>query len=413
MFQPPPGGGALGGYGAAPRWWFDGEYLLWFAKAQPVDFPLLTTSAPSQNGILNLPSTIPLVPGADINYGAISGFRLSSGFFGDADRRFGFITTGFYTEQKGINHLFATSAPIGMSSVGIPLLARPFIDTNGTPSSLIVTSANFGTGSALVSTTTQTWGIEAAGIWNLFRSCPDSGCLMSLDMIAGYKFLQNFETLSVESFTTLNNAITTPVFVPGPFGVPQQIGVRIIPIPVPLGGVITGAPATVQVVDRITATNKFNGGVFGLRNEIRSGMWSLTTTGKIGIGNMHQVLNFNGVTSFANPSTGNVGASYGGLFANPTNFGNHTHNEFAIIPELTVNVGVNLTKSVSIFAGYNLMWISRVARPANQINPVVDSTTVPFSPNFGNLGNLPGTSRLFVQDDFWLQGVNFGMSIQY
>src|SRR6478752_4072579 len=34
MFQPPPGGtgpgaGGLGGYGGAPTWWFDGEYLLW------------------------------------------------------------------------------------------------------------------------------------------------------------------------------------------------------------------------------------------------------------------------------------------------------------------------------------------------------------------------------------------------
>ena len=49
--------------------------------------------------------------GNHIPYGAISGFRLGSGFFGDADRRFGALVTGFYTEQKGVNHLFATSAP--------------------------------------------------------------------------------------------------------------------------------------------------------------------------------------------------------------------------------------------------------------------------------------------------------------
>ena len=179
MFQPPPGGGPGGGqgsYGTAPRWWFDGEYLLWFAKAQPVNFPLLTTSAPNQAGILGMPSTIELVPGEHINYGAISGFRLSSGFFGDADRRFGALVTGFYTEQQGVNQLFATSAPPASISVGVPLLARPFIDTNGASSSLVVTNRLFGVGSAPVSTTTQTWGVEAAGIWNLFRSCPDVGC---------------------------------------------------------------------------------------------------------------------------------------------------------------------------------------------------------------------------------------------
>jgi hypothetical protein len=426
MFQPPPPdggpgllgshgshGGALGGYGAAPTWWFDGEYLLWYAKSQPVNFPLLTTSAPSQNGIVGLPSTIQLVPGQHINYGGISGFRLSSGFFGDADRRFGALVTGFYTEQKAVNHAFATNAPAGMNSAGIPLLARPFIDTTTGPSSLVVTNSQFGVGSAGVSTTTQTWGIEAAGLWNIYRSCPDDKCLCSLDLIAGYKFLQNTEDLTVQSFTTLNQATITPIFAPGPFGVPIQIGVQIIPTLVPVGGVTTGAPATVSVMDRISTTNKFNGGVFGLRHEMRSGMWSLMTTGKIGVGNMHETINMNGLTTFANPTTNLTGTSFGGLLVNPSNFGKFTHDEFVIIPEFTVNVGINLTKALTLFAGYNFMWISQVARPANQINPVIDSSTVPFSPNFGQLGHVPGTSRLFVQDEFWLQGVNFGMSIRY
>ena len=57
---------------------------------------------------------------------------------------------------------------------------------------------------------------------------------------------------------------------------------------------------------------------------------------------------------------------------------------------MTFNVGVNLTKSITVFVGYNFMYISQVARPGNQINPVIDSTTVPFSPNFGGLGNRPG-----------------------
>ena len=160
-------------------------------------------------------------------------------------------------------------------------------------------------------------------------------------------------------------------------------------IPVPVGGVISGAPATVQVLDRIGTTNKFNGGVFGLRHEVRWGMWSLMTTGKIGVGNMHETINMYGVTSFANPSTNQVGASYGGLYANASNFGTYHNDEFVIIPELTVNLGINLTKAITLFAGYNFMWISQVARPANQINPVIDSSTVPFSPNFGQLGTHP------------------------
>jgi hypothetical protein len=412
LFQPPPGGG-LGGPGdgsrCAPRWWFDGEYLLWFAKSQPVRFPLLTTSAPAANGLLGQPTTIELVRAQDINYGAISGFRLSGGFYGDADRRFGALVSGFYTEQKGNDQRFGTS----LGSVGIPLLARPFINTNGVSSTLVVTDTAFGLGGATVSTFTSTWGIEASGVWNLFRSAPDRSVWFSVDLLAGYKFLQNTEELRIESFTTLTGARVVPIFQPGPFGVPVQVGVRIIPSPVPVGGVVTGAPATVQVLDRIRASNRFNGGVFGVRHEARFGMWSLQTTGKIGVGNMHQVLEFQGATNFFNPATGRTGATFGGLFVNSTNIGKWNHDEFAIIPELTVNLGVNLTRSITMFVGYNFMYIDNVARPGAQVNPVVDSTTVPFSPTFGASGSPPGTRVLFVQEDFWLQGVNFGMSIRY
>src|SRR5262245_61352592 len=130
MFQPPPGGGGWGGAGGdcgggftAPHWWFEGEYLLWFAKGQPVNFPLLTTGPSTSGGVPGQTGTIELVRGEDIPYNAISGFRLSSGFFGDADRRFGALVTGFYTEQKVTSRTFSTDG----ANTGIPLLARPVI----------------------------------------------------------------------------------------------------------------------------------------------------------------------------------------------------------------------------------------------------------------------------------------------
>ena len=59
-------------------------------------------------------------------------------------------------------------------------------------------------------------------MWNVYRSCPDDKHFCSLDLIAGYKFLQNTESLTVQSFTTLNNALVVPIFSPGPFGVPVR-----------------------------------------------------------------------------------------------------------------------------------------------------------------------------------------------
>jgi hypothetical protein len=372
----------------------------------------VTTSAPGQGGLLGNPTTVELVPGQDISYNGISGFRFNSGFYGDADRRFGPWINAFYTEEKGVNRQFSTSQP-GPTSVGIPLLARPFIDTQDGSSSLIVANLAFGNGGIKVSTSTQTWGIEAAGLWNLFRSLPTAKVWQSLDLIAGYKFLQNRERLIIDSFTALNNALFIPIYTFDPFGNPIFQGIQVIPVPVPVGGTFTGYPATVQVLDRITTTNRFNGGVFGLRYELRYGMWDLMTIGKVGIGNMHQVIDIYGHTAFANFATGQTGGSYGGLLANAANIGRYNNDEFAVIPELTANLGIHVTRSLLLFAGYNFIWINRVARPGLQVSPLVDSSTVPFHPNYGQLGRPPAPRPLFLQDELWIHGVNFGMQLRF
>src|SRR5437899_2222248 len=136
-FQPaPPMPTNVGG---APHWWTSADYLLYFAKGQPSNFPLLTTSAPSSQGLLGRPSTIVLAGGDDISYNPISGFRITGGFYGDADRRWGFEASGFLTEKK------SNVTDIASSPTGIPTLARPFIDSASihTFNSLVIANPNF------------------------------------------------------------------------------------------------------------------------------------------------------------------------------------------------------------------------------------------------------------------------------
>jgi len=416
LFQPPPPGSGPGGelgYGTAPHWWASGDYLLYFANDQHVRFPILTTGSPNQAGVLGQPTTTQLITGDNIKYSAISGFRLAFGFFGDADRRFGFELGGMYTERKRFGQQFSATLD-NLTSVGIPVLARPFIDTTtGANSTLVVGSSNLGVGRIRFDTSTSTYSINPNGVLNLYRTAPGSRWAMSLDFLMGYKFLELKEDFNVFSETGLNQVTITPIFRPGPFGVPIQIGTRITPTPVAVGGVTTIAPATVSVSDRFTATNRFNGGTIALRSEIRYGIVTLTTTSKLGIGNMHQVLEIQGTTAFANPATGLGGSAFGGLYANPTNIGKFDNDEFAVIPEINLNVGVNLTRSLSMYIGYNYLYVNKVARPGSQINPNIDATTIPFSATYGNAGSVPGTRRLFVQDEFWLQGVNFGFQLRY
>jgi len=437
LYQPAPADGVGGsGYGKAPCMWFRGEYLLLFGDSQNVGFPLLTTSSPNQNGVLGLPTTTALIGGGSINYGGISGFRLGGGFFGDADRRFGFDFSSLYAQPTQYSKTFdANSGSAGAGGVdsggfsgvlvgaGIPLLARPFIDTTNGNTSLVVVAPNLpGTvpggnalavGKANVSTRTSLFSADPSAIWNLYRSEPGRRLSVSVDLLAGYKYLQFNEEFVINSQTLLRGVTPVTTFTTGPFGVPVVTGITLVPTPVGVGGVNTASPSTIDIADRFVTTNRFNGGNFGFHADVRYGMFTLSARGMVGIGDIHQTLRIRGVTSFQNTDNGRSGFAYAGLYANASNVGTYTHDEFTIIPDLNLTMGINLTRSLSMYVGYNVLYINRVLRPGNQLNPVIDASTVPFSTSYGNLGAIPGTLKPLIQDDYLLQGVSFGFGFKY
>lgn len=413
---PPTDPGAGGAYGGAPHFWASFEYLLWYAKGQPATFPLLTSSAPSDRGLLGRPSTLVLLPTKNISYNPISGARITGGFYYDADRRFGFEASGFVLERR------SNITDISSSPSGIPTLARPFIDSANPRGfdSLVVANPNLGQGRVVIATSSQTWGVDGNEIINLYRSEPGGKFAWSLDVLAGYRFLQLQEDLQINSSTQLNLPPTvTPIFAVGPFGIISQVGSTTTPGTIPFGGLTLSSNATVLVQDQFKVTNRFNGGQVGLRGEVRYGMWTVQATGKFAFGDMNQRLEITGASAYADLSRPlpfgrpNYGTAFGGLYANASNIGRYNHDEFAFIPELTLNVGLNVTRSLTAFVGYNFLWISNVARPSEQFNPVVNTATVPFSPNYGatNRPNVP--RQIFAQDQFWLMGLNAGLTFRY
>jgi len=422
VFQPaPPGTQApdLGPKIHAPHVWASADYLLWFAKSQPVRFPLLTTSAPTDFGLLGRPSTLVLVGDKDLGYNSISGYRLFAGAFFDCDRRWGAEVGGFQTETKS-NITFYQS-----TSGGIPTLARPVLSTTDPrlPASLLISNPGLGFGSVLIDTSTRAFGAEASGVLNIFRSVPGCGpkaWACSFDVLAGYRYFELDEKLDISSATTLSVPNTiVPQFVTGAFGVVTQTGTTAVPTPVNFAGIQIFSPATVQVIDSFKVRNEMHLGQVGLRGEIRRGWMSLFFTGKFAAGLNHEILEINGASGFsdisrlgAGPSAA-LGTTIGGLLATSTNIGKYVNDEFVIMPEANLSLGINLTRSVAMTVGYNFLYINRVARPGSQINPVVDISTVPFSGSFGAT-NLPaGFKNLFAQDDFWLMGLNFGFNFRY
>lgn len=428
-FQPSPreaalgGGGPEMGGGSAPRWWVDGEYLLWFTRGQEVRAPLVTTSAPADAGVIGAASTAILSGGGRaMGYGAISGGRLTLGFFGDADRRIGFQLQGFITEHAPNSQRFGTLS----NDAGIPVLARPFVDTvTGLNSAVVLSGLNFGASTVRVRTEHQTVGVEPVGVWNLYRSEPGGPHVWSLDILAGYQFRQVRESLSISSFTQFDNQIALPVFNGGPFGQVVQ-ATQIIPAQGVLGGAVVGGVAVVQVRDDFRVTNRFNGGVLGFKLDSRYGMFTSTFTAKASVGNMHQRVEIGGASTFTdtlrqsgNPTgfgfasgVGGSGGAVGGVLANPGNIGTFVNDRFTYIPEVGATFGVALTRGLTGYVGVNFIYFPDVVRPGSAVNANVTSSSIPFTTTFGN-GGPRGPGFRFIEEDLWIGGATAGLMIRY
>jgi hypothetical protein len=461
LFQPPPPGQGGGyGYGEAPRIYFDAQYVLGFVRDFPINAPLLTTGAPNQGGVLGQNTTIALIPARDIDFGAVSGFRIGGGFYGDADRRFGFDITALSLGERRFTQTFRGDTT---GSVGIPVLARPFTDaTTGLPASQVLVSPAipgavlasptttvvtgsgpffFGTATRVTSTPTNTttvvgatsglqstavggakflastevFSIDPSALWNVYRSAPGSRLWGSLDATVGYKYLEVQEQLRLSSSAALTGVQLVQDFFdpPGFFFGNFLTNTALNPIPVSVGGVAAAAPATINITDRFNASNQFNGGNFGLRGELRYGMFDLTAIGKVAVGTMHQELRVRGLTAFTNPLTNTSGYALSGVYANSSNIGTFTRDEFTVIPEVTLNVGVNITRGFRMFLGYNFLHVENVIRPGDQVNTTINPAVIPFNNLFGSPVGAAGPGPAFNQSTYWVHAANFGFSFRY
>src|SRR5208337_4979978 len=129
--------------------------------------------------------------------------------------------------------------------------------------------------------------------------------------------------------------------------------------------------------------------------------------GKLAAGINHETINIQGGQMFVLP-TGTVAAFNGGLLALPSNIGIHQRSSFAVVPEVNLNLGYQLTESLKLFVGYDFLWWSNVVRPGDQIDTTLNINQIP---NFVKSPN-PGPNRPLVPfktSDFWAQGMNVGL----
>lgn len=170
--------------------------------------------------------------------------------------------------------------------------------------------------------------------------------------------------------------------------------------------------SSVNLQDEFRTVNCFYGGQVGLETGVQFGLLTLDFRGKIGLGQMHQVADVNGVTDVLHPDGSRI-IFQGGLFALRSNIGRHQRDELTFIPEVGLNGGLQLTRHLKLYPGYSFLWVSTVARAGEQIDPVVNVTQFPIRSGNGPLVGPARPAFNFDETDFWAQGLNFGLELRY
>ncbi len=352
------------------RFWFSGEYLMWWDKTSNLP-PLATTSvdgtARAQAGVLGLPGTSTLIGGQGVNLGIRSGARLTLGCWISPCRDEAFEATYLYFGSGKVN--------FRQTSDDHSILARPFYNAQAfQQDSVILAYPNQQTGwlNAAVSN-------ELASLALLYRKVVVRGHNGQLDFLAGYRYGRFNENLAVDSSTTFTS----------------RGGV------LPIGTVFNTS-------DWFGAQNEFHGGELGISAKTRLRRWTFEFLGKLALGGTRSRLRVAGATTITVPAVAPV--SYdGGMLALSTNSGTSQQTGFSAIPELGINVGYDLTPRLKAIFGYTFLYWSRVVRPADQIDMNLNPTQFPP----GALVGFPAPEAKFIVSDYWAQGLNFGLDYRY
>ena len=358
-------------YSRIPKFWADVDYLLYWISPGRYPQPFLTTSPTASLGVLGQAGT-QVVIGGDVDYGTHNGLRLYSGCWWNADSRIGSDGEVMYFEQRAK----------GFSAVsdGTTLLARPLINAlNGSQASSLIAFPGAASGSLVVESRERFANGDGNLIFNLVRE--DSTWVNAL---LGFRYIYFREEV---------RAIENQQFLADGFGQFQGV-------PVPAG-------ATMVIQDRFETVNNLYLAQIGLRGETMRGPISLTGHAKVGIGWANERTFVDGRTS--------VGAVTvpGGVLAQTTIPYRNYNDQFVVVPEIGGQIGYQFGQRWRLSAGYNLLYVSNVARPGLQIDPIINPNLVVSSQQFGTAGGpaLPTWRRNTT--DLIVHGINLGVTYRY
>jgi hypothetical protein len=313
--------------------------------------------------------------------GTFSGGRFTAGTWLDADKSFGVEAIGFFLGQQSSTRTFAVAG-------GPLILGVPFFNTaTGTEDFSDVADPGETFGRVEISTFLRYWGAEANLLCNLFCNCN-----LAVDALVGFRNLNLDEGLRISAPTE---------------GIPGDAILF-------FNGSLFFPPVQTTSTDTFRTHNHFYGGQVGARAWWQGGNVFAALAAKVALGSTHQVVDVSGSSELRAGGTGPILATApGGLFAQPSNSGRFSHDDFAVVPEVGANIGYQLTGWMRLFVGYRFTYWSSVVRPGDQINRNVNPTQVPTFIEFGTPSPVPPAAPVFRTTDFWAQGLSFGVAFLF
>jgi hypothetical protein len=347
-----------------------------------------TTSQPDllPTAAFGQPGTSVLLGNQALDTGLRQGARFTGGLWLDDHAMIGLEGGYFFLASRRV-----TQAVNSNGQPDAPILAIPFFDADAlVESTFPLASPAAVAGGAVLSLTSHLQGAEMNGAVRVTRDGA-----WDVKVLAGFRFVELRESLG---FTTTSMGIEEP----------DQGGNN---------GLI------LNTHDQFNTRNQFYGCQVGVQTEYRLGNLFVNASGKVAVGDMDQRVTVTGlaVTNFFNtppgcPFTGvpTPVLPGTGVFAQPSNQGKTTRHEMAVVPDVGVNVGYQVTRNIRAFVGYDFLYLSNVLRPGNQIDRFINtSQTVQGA----IAGNTPGSGERpavpLSGSDFWAQGIHFGLGLSY
>jgi hypothetical protein len=364
-----------------------GEFLAWWIKGYSTP-PLVTTGPTASRGFLIGDGVVTLAGDRRYDYlDPYYGGRFTLGLWLLDEHTCGVEGSLFFLGRRSDNATF--------NSAQYPVLTLPFtLASNGQPSGQIIalpgvpiprdgTSATVATGSVGVNSDSELFGCELNVRTNLCH-----GVRSYLDLLGGFRYADLQETLTINAVTNQGAGIT-----------------RVYPTAVP--------GTTFQIADRFATRNDFFGGQLGIAGEyFLFDCLSIAGAAKLGIGATYETIEVQGSTFRIRGTTGT--AFPGDVLAQPSNSGRFHRDPFSLLPEGMFNVGYYVTPHLRVSVGYNFLYWSRVTRPGDQIDTVIDASKVPSLAGSGATAS-PVTRPLPQQNenDFWAQGITAGIEFRW